>query len=164
MESPTLNVLNKRQNNPAAFLGKEGSKIKGDATKFPIICSTWRVCEQFHTGAYSRNMPWLAELMPSSFVEISEELAKEKGISNGEMVELVSARGTTKAVAMVTPRARVFSIHGKNTHQVGLTWHYGFQGLVKGEIANNLTPHVGDANTAIPEYKAFLVDIRKVTT
>jgi len=163
VESPTLNVLNKRQNNPAAFLGKEGGKVKGDSEKFPIICSTWRVCEQFHTGAYSRNMPWLAELMPSSFVEISEELAAEKGIKNGEVVELVSARGTARAVAMVTPRARVFKLHGKNVHQVGLTWHFGYQGLVKGEIANHLTPHVGDANTAIPEYKAFLVDIRRVT-
>jgi formate dehydrogenase major subunit len=163
VESPVVNLINQRQNNPAHFIGKEGGKIKGDSDKFPIICSTWRVCEHFHTGAYSRNMPWLAELIPSSFVEIGEELARERGISNGEMVELVSARGSTKAVAMVTPRARTFNLDGKNVHQVGLTWHFGFQGLVKGEIANNLTPHVGDANTAIPEFKAFLVDVRKVT-
>ena len=163
VESPVVNVLNKRQNNPAHFIGKEGGKMVGDSEKFPIICSTWRVCEHFHTGAYSRNMPWLAELMPASFVEMGEELAKEKGINNGDLVELTSARGSAKAIAMVTPRSRQFNIHGKNVHQVGLTWHFGFQGLVKGEIANNLTPHVGDANTAIPEFKAFLVDVRKVT-
>jgi len=163
VESPVKNVINKRQNNPAAFFGKEGSKLKGDPEKYPIVCSTWRVCEHFHTGAYSRNMPWLAELMPSSFVEMSEELAAEKGIKNGEAVEVVSARGAVKAVAMVTPRAHVFNVHGKNVHQVGMTWHFGYQGLVQGEIANNLTPHVGDANTSIPEYKAFLVDVRKVT-
>ncbi len=164
VESPTGNVINKRQNNPAHFIGKEGGKVNGDLKTYPIICSTWRVCEHFHTGAYSRNMPWLAELMPASFVEMSEELAKERGIKNGEVVELFSARGSVKAVAMVTPRSHVFKVHGKDVHQVGLTWHFGYQGLVKGEIANNLTPHVGDANTAIPEYKAFLVDIRKVTT
>ena len=163
IESPTTNVLNTRQNNPACYLGPEGVKSIGDASKYPIICSTWRVCEHFHTGAYSRNMPWLAELMPASFVEMSEELASEKGIKNGETVELVSARGTAKAVAMVTPRSRVFNLNGKNVHQVGLTWHFGYQGLVKGDVANNITPHVGDANTAIPEFKAFLVDVRKVT-
>jgi formate dehydrogenase major subunit len=42
-----------------------------------------------------------------------------------------------------------------------MPWHYGWQGLATGAIANDLTHHVGDANTTIPEYKAFLVDIRK---
>jgi formate dehydrogenase major subunit len=163
VESPTHNVFNRRQNNPAYFAGADGNKSLGDIDKYPIICSTWRVCEHWHTGALSRNMPWLAELMPASFVEISEELAREKGIKSRDMVELVSARGKARALAMVTPRARVFEINGRSVHQVGLTWHYGYQGLVTGDVANNLTPHVGDANTMIPEYKAFLVDVRKVT-
>ena len=162
VESPTHNVFNRRQNNPAYFTGTDGAKSLGDIEKFPLICSTWRVCEHWHTGALSRNMPWLAELMPESFVEIGEDLARERNIGNGEMVELVSARGKARAMAMVTPRAHMFEINGRNVHQVGLTWHFGFQGLVTGDIANNLTPHVGDANTAIPEFKAFLVDIRKV--
>ena len=162
VESPTTNVFNKRQNNPAYFTGTDGTKSLGDFSKYPLICSTWRVCEHWHSGALSRNMPWLAELMPEAFVEIGEELARERNIKNGELVEVVSARGSARAMAMVTPRTNLFRINGQNVHQVGLTWHFGFQGLVKGDIANNLTPHVGDANTAIPEYKAFLVDIRKV--
>jgi len=161
-ESPTDNIFNGRQNNPAHYSGPVGSLDKGDRSQYPIICSTWRVCEHWHTGATSRNMPWLAELMPASFVEMSEELAAEKGIKNGETVEIFNARGVIKAVAMVTPRNGVFNVNGQNTHQVGLTWHFGYQGLVTGDIANILTPHVGDANTAIPEYKAFLVDVRKV--
>ena len=35
-------------------------------------------------------------------------------------------------------------------------------GLSKGDSANILTPHIGDANTMIPEYKAsFLVNVSK---
>lgn len=164
VESPTHNIFNRRQNNPAFFAGSDGRKSLGEADKYPFVCSTWRVCEHWHSGALSRNMPWLAELMPAAFVEIGEELAKEKGISNGELVEVVSARGKARAVAMVTPRAHKFTINGKATHQVGLSWHFGYKGLVTGDIANNLTPHVGDANTAIPEYKAFLVDVRRVAS
>jgi formate dehydrogenase major subunit len=46
-------------------------------------------------------------------------------------------------------------------HQVGMPWHFGWQGLATGDIANDLTAHVGDGNTMIPEYKVFLVDVRK---
>jgi len=42
-----------------------------------------------------------------------------------------------------------------------MPWHWGYAGIAKGDSANVLTPHVGDANTMIPEYKAFLVNIRK---
>ena len=42
-----------------------------------------------------------------------------------------------------------------------MPWHFGWGGLAKGAIANDLTPHVGDGNTTIPEYKAFLVDVKK---
>jgi len=164
VESPTHNVFNKRQNNPAHYAGAAGSKVVGEVGRYPIICSTWRVCEHWHSGSLSRNMPWLAELMPEAFVEMGEELAKERGIKNGEIIEVFSARGQVRAMAMVTPRARLFQINGKPVHQIGMTWHFGYQGLVTGDIANNLTPHVGDANTSIPEYKAFLVDVRKVTS
>lgn len=161
-ESPTTNTFNGRENNPAHFIGKHAAEERGTPEQFPIICSTWRVCEHWHTGAISRNMPWLAELMPASFIELDEELAASKGIKNNETIFVDSARGSIKAVAMVTPRARKFNINGKDVHQVGMTWHFGFQGLVTGDIVNNLTAHVGDANTAIPEYKAFLVNVRKV--
>lgn len=161
-ESPTDNIFNGRENNPAHYSGAVSSLDRSDRSEYPIICSTWRVCEHWHTGATTRHMPWLAELIPASFVEMSEELAEEKNIKNGETVILENARGSIKAVAMVTPRNPVFELNGKKTHQVGLTWHFGYQGLVTGEIANILCPPVGDANTSIPEYKSFLVNVRKV--
>lgn len=159
-ESPVSNLMSKVQYNPVIKIW-EGNK-RGEAKDFPIICSTWRVCEHWHTGALSRNMPWLAELMPALWVEMSPSLAKERNIQHGEVVQLESARGAIKAVAMVTERMRPVKVDGKDIEQVGLTWHFGYQGLVKGDITNFLTPHVGDANTTIPEFKAFLVNVRKV--
>jgi formate dehydrogenase major subunit len=64
-------------------------------------------------------------------------------------------------VAVVTKRYKPFQMNGEKVHQVGIPWHWGFTGLSTGDSANALTPHVGDANTMIPEYKAFLVNVRK---
>ena len=110
----------------------------------------------------TRNLPWLVELMPKMFVEISESLAKEKDIKIGDMVKVISARGEITAYASVTDRMRPYEIDGKLYEQVGLPWHYGFTGLATGCSANCLTHSVGDANTMIPEYKAFLCDIQKM--
>lgn len=109
----------------------------------------------------TRNLPWLAELMPEMFVEISKSLAQEKGIRNGDKVRIASARGQIEAIACVTNRMKPFRMNGKTYEQIGLPWHYGFMGLATGASANVLTPHVGDANTMIPEYKAFLCNVEK---
>jgi formate dehydrogenase major subunit len=101
-------------------------------------------------------------MMPEPFIEISEELAQEKGIGNGEKVVVESARGSVKMVAVVTKRFKPFQMNGKVVHEIGMPWHWGYTGLSTGDSANQLTPHVGDANTMIPEYKAFLVNVRKV--
>jgi formate dehydrogenase major subunit len=95
------------------------------------------------------------------FIEIGDELATEKGIENGDQIIVSSARGEIQMVALVTGRWKPFRINGQKVHEVGMPWHYGWQGLATGAIANDLTPHVGDGDTMIPEYKAFLVDIRK---
>jgi formate dehydrogenase major subunit len=92
---------------------------------------------------------------------MSEELAAEKGIINGQRVIVESARGQVNVVALVTKRFKPFQTNGKKVHQVGVIWHWGYTGLSTGDSANVLTPHIGDANTTIPEYKAFLVDVRK---
>ena len=51
----------------------------GTAEAFPIVATTYRVSEHWQTGAMSRNMPWLAGLTPSAFVEIGTALAGAKG-------------------------------------------------------------------------------------
>ncbi len=167
LESPIVNPLSKTQFNPAVKVfntdaGKDIGDSVGTVDKFPIICTTYRLTEHWQAGAMSRNLPWLAETQPGMFIEISKELAAEKGIANGETVEIASARGKIKAVAMVTTRWKPYTIEGKKLHHVGMPWHFSWQGVATGASANDLTPHVGDGNTMIPEYKAFLVDVRKV--
>ncbi len=135
-----------------------------EAKDFPIVCSTYRVVEHWQTGQMTRWLPWLAELVPHQFVEMSEELAKEKGIHNGDKVRITSIRNQEgiEAYAMVTKRLKPFTINGQTVHQCGITWHFGYKGLVTGGNANDLTPFIGDPNTMIPEYKAFLVNIARM--
>ncbi len=159
-ESPVKNMLSGTQNDPALLKGASVGK-PGDSTKYPIVATTYRLSEHWQAGQMTRNLPWLVELMPEMFVELSEELAAEKGIVNGGKVIVESARGQVKAVAIVTKRFQPFQINGTVVHEIGLPWHWGYTGLSKGDSANLLTPHVGDANTMIPEYKAFLCNVRR---
>jgi len=156
-EAPIDNPMSRQQNNPAFKIWRP--QEQGTPEEFPIVCSTYRLCEHWQGGQMTRNTPWLIEMQPEPFVEISEELADEKKIRNGQKVKVKSARGEVTVVAIVTKRFKPFQMNGRVVHQVGLPWHWGFTGLSTGDSANILTPHVGDANTMIPEYKAFLVDI-----
>jgi formate dehydrogenase major subunit len=158
-ESPIDNPMSQQQNDPAFKIWRP--EEKGTPDEYPIVCSTYRVVEHWQGGQMTRNMPWVVEAMPEPFVEMSEELAAEKGIKNGEKVIVESARGQVKMAAVVTKRFKPFQLNGRKVHQVGIPWHWGFIGLSTGDSANVLTPHVGDANTMIPEYKAFLVNVRK---
>ena len=161
-ESPAQNLLSKQQNNPIAKIYESDRNKRSDATKYPIVGTTYRLSEHMQSGAMSRNLPWLVETQPAPFVEMSEQLAAEKGIKNGDRVIVENTRGKVEMVAVVTKRFKPFNINGKMVHQVGLLWHWGYEGASTGDSANDLTPHVGDANTTIPEYKAWLCDVRKV--
>jgi formate dehydrogenase major subunit len=161
-ESPVQNKFNGRQSNPALTFGKAESVKPGDPEKYPIVCTTYRVTEHWQTGGMTRNIPWLAEAMPHMFVEMSEQLAEEKGIANKDRVRVFNDRGSIEMYAIVTPRFKPFEIDGKTVHQVGMPWHWGYgSGHATGAVANDLTPNVGDANTSIPEYKAYLVNVEK---
>jgi formate dehydrogenase-N alpha subunit len=158
-EGPVTNTISRQQNNPIIKIWRP--EEQGTPEKYPIVCSTYRVCEHWQGGQMTRNMPWVIEAQPEPFVEMSEELAQEKGIANGEYAIVESARGSVKVVAIVTKRFKPFQMNGHRVHQVGIPWHWGYIGLSTGPSANELTPHVGDANTTIPEFKAFLVDVKK---
>ncbi len=166
LESPIRNPLSGVQVNPVVRVWETdrdkpiGDRI-GTAQAFPIVCTTYRLTEHWQSGAMSRTLPWLAETQPELFVEISRELASEKGIENGSRVIVSSARGRIRAVALVTGRFKPFRVDGRVVHHIGMPWHYSWLGLATGDSANDLTPHVGDANTMIPEYKAFLVNLEK---
>ncbi len=159
-ESPTTNTMSAQQNDPAVVVWESASL--GSKEQFPIVMTTYRLTEHWQTGQMTRNLPWLVETMPKMFIELSPELADEKGLVSGDNVIISNNRGAIKAYALVTSRFKPFDINGEIIHQIGAPWHWGYSGSCSiGGIANDLTPNVGDANTMIPEYKAFLVDIRK---
>lgn len=162
-ESPVVNPLApKIVGNPVARVFKGDMEVFGKASDFPLAATTYRLTEHFHF--WSKHVPVNAVLQPELFVEISEELAKEKGISKGDWVRVRSNRGAIKAKAVVTKRIKPLLCDGKPVHIVGIPLHWGFIGATKkGFGANTLTPYVGDANIETPEYKAFLVDIERIS-
>ena len=105
--------------------------------------------------------PWLAELQLELFVEISPELAQERGIQNLDWVRVSSPRAHVRAKALVTRRLRPLQVDGRTIHQVGMPWHWGYEGLVTGDIVNELTALVGDPNVTIHEGKAFVCNVEK---
>ncbi|MDH3950599.1 MAG: formate dehydrogenase-N subunit alpha, partial [Deltaproteobacteria bacterium] len=130
--------------------------------RYPIVATTYRVTEHWQTGVMTRWQPWLLETQPQSFCEMSHELAKLKGVKNGDKVTVESARGKVEAVAIVTIRFKPFMIAGTTIHQVGLPWCFGWVTPKDGgDSSNLLTPSIGDPNTKIPETKAFMVNVRK---
>ncbi|MEA2662326.1 MAG: formate dehydrogenase major subunit [Chloroflexota bacterium] len=162
-ESPVKNLLYKQDRNPIAkFYDVPGNKYNEFAgTQFPTVITTYRLTEHHLSGVMTRWLPWLAELMPELFVEISPEFAKEKTIANGDYVRVISERGVTEARALVTKRLRPLTVNGQTLHQVGMPFHWAYQGIATGDIANNVTSLVADPNVTIHEGKAFTCRIEK---
>jgi formate dehydrogenase major subunit len=146
--------------NPAARVFPGDLANMGKHDEFPIVGTSYRLTEHFHY--WTKNCRLNAILQPEQFVEIGEELAREKGIAHGDMVKVSSKRGFIKAKAVVTKRIQPLTIDGKKVHTVGVPIHWGYEGVAKpGFIANTLTPFVGDANVQTPEFKSFLVKVEK---
>jgi formate dehydrogenase major subunit len=162
VESPVQNPFSTTQSSPCAQVWQSTEFDQyGKPDAFPIVATTYRVSEHWQTGAMSRNMPWLVGLVPSAFVEIGTALAKREGIKNGDRVIVSSARGSIEVYALVTERLQPFFIEGRTIDEIGLPWHWGYAGIVPGDIANDLTASVGDANSYIPETKVFLCNIKR---
>ncbi len=159
------NLMSNQRINPVVkiFEGGPDTFLTCDP-RYPFVCSTYRVTEHWQTGVLTRWLPWLVEAEPQVFCEMSLELAKLRGIKNGERVLVETPRGKLEAVAIVTSRLKPFNVAGQTIHQIGVPWHFGWlQPRDGGESANLLTPTVGDPNTMIPESKAFMANVTKVT-
>jgi formate dehydrogenase-N alpha subunit len=163
MDAYIVNPLHpKVTSNPVARVFAADAKSFGTPDKFPIVATSYRLAEHFHY--WTKNVHDNAVLQPEMFVEMGERLAKAKGIADGDWVEISSQRGAIKAKACVTKRIRPIMVDGKPCDVVGLPIHFGFVGLTrKSQPVNTLTPPVGDAAAQTPEYKAFLVDVKKTT-
>jgi formate dehydrogenase major subunit len=162
-ESPVVNlVAPKIRGNPASRVFKNDWNQLGDAAEFPYAGTSYRLTEHFHF--WTKHVRFNAVMQPEFFVEISEQLAAEKGIKSGHWVQVWSKRGTVKAKAVVTKRINTLLCDGKPVHVIGVPLHWAFIGETKeGFGPNSLTPFVGDANSETPEFKAFLVDIKPIS-
>jgi formate dehydrogenase major subunit len=162
-ESPVQNPFYKQQASPVLKYWKRDDNALapvGDP-RFPHVITTYRLTEHYLAGAMSRWNPWLTELQPELFIELSPELAGEKGIGNLDWVKVSTPRAQIKAKALVTRRLPVLTIGGKKIHQVGMPWHWGYEGLITGDVVNELTSLVGDPNVTIHEGKAFVCNVEK---
>ncbi len=126
---------------------------------FPYVLTTYRLTEHHTAGGMSRWLSWLAELQPEMFCEVSPELAAEKGLHNGGWATISTARAEIEARVLVTERMRPLRVKGRVMHQIGLPYHWGSKGLVRGDAANELISFVGDPNVSIQESKALTGNI-----
>jgi formate dehydrogenase major subunit len=162
IESPFGNLLYpERRSNPTVDKHADGlNEYNPPTDEFPIIATNYRLTEHYLSGPMSRFDSWLNELQPGMFIEISPELAREKGIEHGGWMVAWNKRGAIEARAMVTRRIMPLTVHGRTVHQIGMPFHWGFSGETVGAIANDLTAISTDPNVSMHEAKAITVNVR----
>ena len=163
LESPVMNPLYYQQYDPAVkkFDRPDNPYNKPTDPNYPYVVTTYRLTEHHTSGAMSRWIPWLNELQPELFAEISPELAEEKRVNNADWVTIETTRGKIHCKALVTDRVPALKFDGKKIHTIGLPYHWGPNGLVKGDVVNDLVPVSLEANVAIHEAKAFTANLEK---
>lgn len=158
LESPVANLLSPQQHSP---LVTSSHARLGMPDEYPIVATTFTVAEHWQTGSTTRNVPWLVELVPNAFAELSRELARQKGIANGDLITIRSARGEITLHALVTNRLKALEVGGKRVEQIAILKQFGYEGLATGPSAHVLTSGVRDVVAKAPESKAFLCDVRR---
>ncbi len=165
-ESPFDNPLYTQQRNPVRqILRHPYSRYQPSGTQpgselFPYVTTTYRLTEHHTAGGMSRWQPYLAELQPEMFCEVSPELAAERGLDHLGWATIVSARAAIEARVIVTDRLAPLTVAGRTLHQVGLPYHWGPNGASTGDAANELSGMSLDPNVHIQEVKALACDIR----
>ena len=162
LESPFGNALYpEHTTNPPA-----NKKIRPDNNyahmgdeRFPFVLTTYRLTEHHTAGGMSRQLSHLAELQPAPFCEVSPELAADRDLQHGDWATIMTPRGLVEARVLVTLRMKPLWVEGRTIHQVGLPYHWGFNGLVKGDVANDLLVISEEPNVRIMETKALVCDI-----
>ncbi len=161
-EPPVPNPLYGQQQNPARQrYDRPGNRtVERPSPVFPYVFTTYRLTEHHTAGGMSRWLPYLSELQPEFFCEVSPELAAERGLEHGGWATIITPRTAIEARVLVTPRIRPLRVEGRTLHQIGLPYHWGANGLSTGDAANELLPFVLDPNVHIQESKAATCDIQ----
>ncbi len=165
-ESPMRNPLYGQQANPTRKIYEHPvnrinpSPPEPHSEVFPYVFTVSRLTEHHTAGGMSRTVPRLAELQPEMFVEVSPELAAEVGLAHLGWAHLVSGRAVIEARVLVTDRLTPLRVDGRVIHQVWLPYHFGSEGLVTGDSANDLFGITLDPNVLIQESKIGTCDVR----
>ena len=165
-ESPFANPLYGQQRNPVREIIRHRQnplQPVGDepgAEVFPYVATTYRLTEHHTAGGMSRTLPYLSELQPEFFCEVSPELAAERGLANAGWATIITARSAIEARVLVTERIRPLEVQGRRLHQIGLPYHWGANGISTGDSANDLAHLALDPNVHIQEVKALACDIQ----
>jgi len=166
-DSPFANPLyGRQQRNPVRqVFSRKGNRYHPSGTEpgaevFPYVVTTYRLTEHFTAGGMTRWSPYLAELQPELFCEVSPELAAERGLEHTGWATLVTARGAVEARVLITERMTPLRVDGRTVHQIGLPYHWGPNGYTTGDAANELSSIALDPNVHIQEVKALTADIR----
>lgn len=161
LESPFHNPMYKQDTDPAAKKKERPDNPyapHGDP-QFPYILSTYRLTEQHTAGGMTRTLSHLAELQPELFTEVSPELADEIGLIHGDWATIRTARASIEARVLITRRIRPLWVDGKRVHQIGLPYHWGYKGMAKGDVVNDLLAISEEPNVRIMETKALVCNI-----
>jgi formate dehydrogenase major subunit len=159
-ESPFDNPLYGQGKNPTRLLFERPENPYNDREHYPFVLTSYRLTEHHTAGGMSRTLPYLSELQPELFCEISPELADQRGLEHLGWATISTARAAIEAKVMVTDRMKPLEVMGQTIHQVGVPYHWGWKGLVRGDVVNDLFSVVLDPNAHIQETKAATCDIR----
>ncbi len=168
-ESPLRNAMYTQQANPTREVFPRDENLTNPSFPepgsdvFPFVVTTYRLTEHHTAGGMSRWLPYLAELQPEFFCEVSPQLAAERGLEHMGWATIVTARTAIEARVMVTDRVVPLTVGGRVIHQIGLPYHWGVGGggaMVSGDSANDVLGVALDANVLIQESKAASCDIQ----
>jgi formate dehydrogenase major subunit len=160
-ESPVRNPLYGQQNNPSRrqVVSPENPINPSQSEVFPYVFTTYRLTEHHTAGGMSRTLPYLSELQPEPFCEVSPRLARERGLEHLGWATIVTARTAIEARVIVTDRLRSLRLGDQMVEQVGLPYHWGGNGITTGDSPNDLVNLTLDPNVYIQD-KVGTCDIR----
>jgi formate dehydrogenase major subunit len=164
-ESPFASALYSQRANPARQVferpGNRSQPVDGEpgSDVHPYVVTTYRLTEHHTAGGMSRVVPYLAELQPEMFCEVSPELASERGLSHRGWATISTERAAIEARVLVTDRLRSLRLGDQVVEQVGLPYHWGRNGLTRGDSPNDLVNVTMDPNVYIQD-KVGTCDIR----
>jgi formate dehydrogenase major subunit len=117
--------------------------------EYDLYLNNGRLLEQFHWGNLTSREPGIAGKVPAMYVEISPELARERVLSEGDLVRLRSASGAIRVPVVVTERVQGkvmwLGIHDRGENSV-----------------NRLTADARDPTTRTGAYKEVPVALERL--